>query len=399
MKIIKWSITALLLIGSMKTFAQEAKEFSLDEVMRLAFHNSNQSQLLDSKVKSSELEYLSSKNNQLPDTKISGTYMLMNSPTVDLKLPISNGNGIYISSNQLILGQLSVSMPIYTGGKIKNTIAIAKDSWKATELQSFANKQNIAMEAMHDYIALYKVQKTTDLIAENIKKAEQQVTDFKAMEANGIIARNDLLQAELQLSNYKVSFQEALKNVNVLSQKLSTLLGLNESTKFENVHLAEIDNLIITNMNVEDRYEIQSLNMEKQADKDNLDLVKAAYYPNIFASGGYAALQLQHVVSVTNAANVGIGISYDIGSLYKNNKKVNQAKQRMEETNKTITDLTDKIKTQVYTHQQEVKLAREKQKLYKEAMNQAKENYRIIKDKYDNGVADTDDLLEADVQH
>ncbi|WP_397386135.1 hypothetical protein [Paenimyroides ceti] len=29
---------------------------------------------------------------------------------------------------------------------------------------------------------------------------------------------------------------------------------------------------------------------------------------------------------------------------------------------------------------------------------QATENYRIVKDKYDNGVADTDDLLEADVQ-
>src|SRR5690606_13657767 len=29
---------------------------------------------------------------------------------------------------------------------------------------------------------------------------------------------------------------------------------------------------------------------------------------------------------------------------------------------------------------------------------QAQENYRIVKDKYDNGVADTDDLLEADVQ-
>ena len=31
-------------------------------------------------------------------------------------------------------------------------------------------------------------------------------------------------------------------------------------------------------------------------------------------------------------------------------------------------------------------------------MEQAQENYRIVKDKYDNGVADTDDLLEADVQ-
>ncbi|MEH6407069.1 MAG: TolC family protein, partial [Leeuwenhoekiella sp.] len=29
---------------------------------------------------------------------------------------------------------------------------------------------------------------------------------------------------------------------------------------------------------------------------------------------------------------------------------------------------------------------------------QAAENYRIVKDKYDNGLVDTNDLLEADVQ-
>ena len=37
-------------------------------------------------------------------------------------------------------------------------------------------------------------------------------------------------------------------------------------------------------------------------------------------------------------------------------------------------------------------------KVYQEAVVQADENYRIVKDKYDNGLSDTNDLLEADVQ-
>jgi hypothetical protein len=32
------------------------------------------------------------------------------------------------------------------------------------------------------------------------------------------------------------------------------------------------------------------------------------------------------------------------------------------------------------------------------AVEQSSENYRIIKDKYDNGLSDTNDLLEADVE-
>jgi len=36
--------------------------------------------------------------------------------------------------------------------------------------------------------------------------------------------------------------------------------------------------------------------------------------------------------------------------------------------------------------------------VYEKALEQATENYRIVKDKYDNSLADTTDLLEADNQ-
>src|SRR5690606_41851397 len=92
---------------------------------------------------------------------------------------------------------------------------------------------------LHLYIALYKAQKTKSLIAENIKKAEQQVVDFKAMEENGLIARNDLLKAELQLSNYKVAYQEAAKNVRILNYQLNTLIGIDENTTLDEIQLTE----------------------------------------------------------------------------------------------------------------------------------------------------------------
>jgi outer membrane protein TolC len=43
-------------------------------------------------------------------------------------------------------------------------------------------------------------------------------------------------------------------------------------------------------------------------------------------------------------------------------------------------------------------LALKQDLVYKQAVEQASENYRIIKDKYDNGLSDTNDLLEADVE-
>lgn len=388
----------LLLLFSVEGYAQQKKEITLKEVLHLAYNKSNSSKVLDSKVKSAELAYESSKNSQLPESKITGTYMLMNSPTVDLKIPLGNGGSApAISSNQLMIGQFSVNMPLYTGGKIKAGIQAAEDNWKATALQASANKEQIAIQALHLYITLYKAQQTTALVAENIRKSEQRVKDFQAMESNGIIARNDLLKAQLQLSNYKVSYQEALKNVEVLTYQLNTLLGFPENNQYAAISLATEAETALP-ANPASRLEMQALEAQKELANDQINLTKSAYYPTVFASAGYAALQVQHVVSVYNAANVGLGISYDIGSLYKNKKKVHEAQQHLEEINLTAIQMEDKIKNEIHQAQQEMRFAQEKQQLFAEALEQAHENYRIVKNKYDNGVADTDELLEADVQ-
>lgn len=397
MRINNWSTAALLLFLSMSGHAQERKNLSLDEVMQLAFSNSNEAKLLEAKVKTKELDYQVTKDIALPESKISGTYMTMNKPDVNLKINSGGDASSQISTNQLILGQLSVNMPIYTGGKIKHSIHAAEHAWKATELQSLAAKQNLAVQALHLYIALYKAQKTKSLIAENIKKAEQQVVDFKAMEENGLIARNDLLKAELQLFNYKVAYQEAAKNVRILNYQLNTLIGIDENTTLDEIQLTEVLSQPHLGQ-VEDRLEIQALQAQKEIAEDQLKIAHSAYYPTIAATGGYAAIHLQNIMTVTNAANIGIGLSYDLGALYKNKKKINSAKHQIEETQLNIIQTQDKIKNQIQEAYQEVILAQQQLNLYEEALHQAQENYRIVKDKYDNGVADTDDLLEADVQ-
>jgi outer membrane protein TolC len=59
--------------------------------------------------------------------------------------------------------------------------------------------------------------------------------------------------------------------------------------------------------------------------------------------------------------------------------------------------LTDDIKIQVQKAIEDYDLALKQDLVYNQ-VEQASENYRIIKDKYDNGLSDTNDLLEADVE-
>ncbi|MCX8482969.1 MAG: TolC family protein, partial [Crocinitomicaceae bacterium] len=65
---------------------------------------------------------------------------------------------------------------------------------------------------------------------------------------------------------------------------------------------------------------------------------------------------------------------------------------------KAIEILTEKIKEETQEAQENYTLSLKQSKVYGLAVEQSSENFRIVKDKYDNNLANTSDLLEADVQ-
>ena len=113
--------------------------------------------------------------------------------------------------------------------------------------------------------------------------------------------------------------------------------------------------------------------------------------------GGYIALDVKNALTVTNAMNFGAGISYDVSSIFKNKKNVEKAKSQALETENKIAILSDRIKEEVQEANENYLLAIKQKEVYEKAQEQATENYRIVKDKYDNGLSNTNDLLEANV--
>ena len=138
--------------------------------------------------------------------------------------------------------------------------------------------------------------------------------------------------------------------------------------------------------------------MKEQIADNQIKIAKAAYYPQIGLSAGYYALDIDKVATVTNATNAGISLKYDISSLYKNKTEVEIAKSQKLENELQKASTIDKAKVEISEAFQKYDLAKKKNLVYKEAVEQANENFRIVKDKNENGLADTDDLLEADVQ-
>lgn len=392
MNINKFIIVALFSFGFIQ--AQENKQLSLQEAITLGTTKSNQAVLADTKVKTSEWELKTVKNNQLPNVSLSGQFFKLTQANVKGNLIPESGGNLNIS--QLAIGQATASVPVFNGFKIQNGIKASKSLNQAEVSNAAHTKEQIALYVTQLYFGLYKTQQMIALTEDYLKSAHQRVVDFQAMEDNGLLAHNDLLKAKLQESDIELSLATAKKNNSVLNFQLVNFLQLPEGTKVT-ISEDEFASLQTVSDNSIERKDLEALIFQEEAAKTNIKIAKGNYYPSLNLIGGYIALDVKNALTVTNAMNFGAGISYDISSIFKNKKNVEKAKSQALETENQIAILSDKIKEEVQEANENYLLAIKQKEVYEKAQEQATENYRIVKDKYDNGLSNTNDLLEANV--
>lgn len=409
MKANKLLLFGSFLFGISTLQAQQKILLPLDEAVSIAVSKSNEAGLAATRsaTRSHELETM--KMNRYPDVKISGQYLRLANADINLKSSeeaSTDPNQEPAASpkvNQLMLGQANVNMPIFSGFKLKNSIIASENLYKAEQSNESYTKEELAMRVIQYYAQLYKAQKSVELFQESLKSSHQRVVDFTAMEQNGIIPRNDLLRSQLQESKIRLSLDEAEKNVRLINYNLVTLLKMAPDTQIIVTPESIAKDLFATPVQAEDaalqsRKDLEALNYTKTAADASVKVAKAGYFPSLAIVGGYTALDLQNVVTVQNAMNVGIGLSYNLSSIFKNPKEVEVAKSRATEVEQQKAILTDAIKAQIVRAREEYDLSVKQNDVYNEAVAQADENFRIVKDKYDNGLSDTNDLLEADVE-
>lgn len=392
---------SILFVNAAK--AQQKTSLKLEEAIQLAWKNSNETALAATKVKTKELELKNLKNQQYPDLKASAQYQRLANASIDLKQSGGGSGSDMPAVNQLMIGQVNASLPIFNGFKLKNNIESSKNLLLAENANALQTKENVAMRVVDYYAHLYKAKKTVELLAENIKSAQQRVIDFKDLEKNGIIPRNDLLKAQLQLSKLQLSLDSAKSDWNTVNFELVTFLKLDANTNLDIIE-SEFANLQMSDTPADaqpalsNRKDLESLNLVEKASLDQIKVAKSGYYPSVSLIGGYTTLDLKNVVTVQNAINFGVGFSYDLSNILKNGNHVKLAQNRAQEIKDSKILMQDQIKMDVQRAIEAYKLSVKQEVVYNQAIEQATENYRILKDKYNNGLAETNDLLEADVE-
>lgn len=403
MKRINNSVFVLaLLIGGTNIDAQEKKTLTLDEAVQLGIQNSKSLKIDAAKIEEATADLLEAKNRQLPELKVSGSYMYLPiKPNINLRIPgVSSAGGPEV--HQVLYGSANLSVPIYSGGRIKYGIESAKYLVAASKFNTENDKIAIAYNVAQAYNNLFKANQSIKVLEENLLASEKRDESFLKMENNGLIARNDRLKANLQTSNIELQLLEAKNNYSIANINMDLLIGLPENVEIEvdENYIEEGDDVHMVDYYInearENRKDLQALAQQRKAAEMGTKAAKAENLPSIAFTGGYIAADIPQFLTIYNAVNVGVGISYNLSNLWKENSSLKQSKAREQQLAATDELLNDTIKLDVNREYQNAGFSKQRIAVFEKSAIQANENFRITKNKFDNGLATMTELLDAD---
>ncbi len=398
----------VLIVTASHSYAQTPRTLTLEEAISMSLQNSKQLKLSQTNVDIAALNIRQIKENQLPSLSVSGSYLRLNTPNLNLKIGQSSDStgGSENSTpkvNQAMYGMASASLPIFSGFRFKYGLESAHYLEQAAKLDAESDRDAIIQNAVSAYSNLYKAKKSVDLVAENLRRERERVAEFTNREKNGMLARNDLMKAKLQESNVELALLDAENDLKITTINMDLMLGLPENTSLA-ADSASFINLKDAGVATEweqtaltHRKDFAANGIRQKAADSDIRVAKADFYPSVALTAGYVALNIPGVAVIPNAMNAGIGLKYDIGSLWKSGAKIAQARTHVYQLNTNVQILEDKIHLEVNTAYYNYVLSKRKIDVYAKAVEQADENYRITKNKYDNSLVTTTELLDADV--
>ena len=398
----------LTLISAAGLFAQSTK-LTLSESLEIGMKNSKELKISHSKLVSSSAQVTSANSQLLPQLGFSAGYMrLSDIPPFEVSLPILPKP---IQISPVILDnyslKLSLQQPLFTGFRLTSLKNMAQLNYKATELDFNSDKNDEALKIQSAFWNYYKAQQNDKVLEENLQQIKQHLDDTKNFAANGLATQNDVLKIEVQYSSTQLQKIEADNMLDIARMTFNQAIGLPLDSQTD-IEAGDLSTTKI-NYNLKDlfnearrsRNELKSLQYRVEASAKNVTASQSTWFPSLYLISDYYYSKpnqryLPAVDEFKNTWDVGVQLSWSLWNWGYTSSQTTIAEQNKIQAETSLSQLKDAVEIEVYQNYLTFKRSYDKVNVSKLGVEQAEENYRMIKDKYNSQVASSTDLIDAE---
>lgn len=271
---------------------------------------------------------------------------------------------------------------------------------KAADLQKERSKEYIQLEIEKTYMELQLAYKQQEVVEKALQTAAENQKIARNNFELGLIQNADLINVEVRYNEVKNDLQYAKSNLNNVSEYLSFLIGNKNNVLYvPTAKLGITENYSIeeTELNLE-RKDIKAVSYGSEA---QTELLKSSKYQLIPRAGAFANYEWNdNDFMGFEASNylVGLELSWSLFDGGRTLGKIHQEKAQLEKADLYQEQYLAKSKLELNKAKRQLTDAQESVKISKLATEQSEESLRITRNRYEQGLEKTSDLLYAETQ-
>lgn len=403
-------IGLILVFGT--CFAQEVPSstitLKLDEAMQIGL---NQNKKILSKKVTKEISESKQKvlfNEQLPEIEAHYRYNRMARLRQYQNGGFAGGPTKYfLARSQYELDGTAV-LPLYKGGKLQREKKIARAETEIAEIGVEKAEQDVKLRVVSSFLNMYSLQEHLKVVLDHINEDNVMVNHIKNLEKNGVVTYNEILRAELQLKQDSLEYVAITNDIKIANEEIKFILSAPEENNYAIDTTGLVSetrgNLDLKDLMKQSHHANQNLKMgEKEIKVKQLEIKaqKSDYLPTINLVA-HAKLSYPNYMFFPpeNFAYtfgfLGLDIKWNLTGIYTNREKVKIQELKLEYQELEHEELEEEVNFEVKRAYTKYVEAQEKIDTYDKAVAQAKENYRIVKNKYTNQLSLITELIDAD---
>ena len=382
----------------------QPRVMGIDELFRLADENSRSIQSYRTGVDAAAEALKAAKAQRLPDIKGTASVSYLGDGHIwdrhyknGMKVDMPHfGNNFALEVQQML----------YAGGAISSGIELAELGKQMAQLDSEKNRQEIRFLLVGYYLDLYKLSNQMQVLQKNIQLTDRVIGDMRSRHKQGTVLKNDITRYELQKEQLQLQYTRIEDAYKIMNHQLVTTLHLPAGSEVvpdttmlsqQVLPLAEADWQQLAQQN---HIWLKQAETSVLMGKQKLKLERSERLPKIALVAadhldGPITIEVPVLDNNFNYWYVGVGISYNFSSLFKNNRKIKQSKLELRRAEQEHLLAQEHVENAVQASYTNFLTSFTDLRTQEKSVQLALQNYGVVDNRYKNDLALLTDMLDA----
>jgi len=399
----------LFIFHSPSHSAEEASiSLSLDESITRALERSTSIRAAEHGIKGADYERKAARTDFLPKITTEYNYTRFNEDP-HIKYPAVEFSpyptDMKIGKKDRYQWNSYLTQPLFTGGALVSSYQIAKLGRDIARENWSRAKQDVVLQVKEAYFSILKAEKIKKVNLQAVEQVKSHVDVAQAFYEEEMIPKNDLLEAQVRYAQVEQDLIRADNGVQIAKAYFNTVLrqDINEPVEVEDIleyrpEIFSLENCLKEALQRRPEVKEATLNLERA--QKGVRLTKSRFFPklslvtNYQRMGDHADLR-GNPYEDDESWMVSTLFSWDVWEWGKKHYQVSASRTKVAQAEELKKQVGDAISLEVKESYLNLKEAEKNISVARTAREQAEENLRLNQERYNEQMATTTDVLDA----